>query len=372
MAAVPISATQPASPQSAGNAALDALFAGGAGEGQVAVQEAPPPPSDLGDHGKLGDLPPDGSPAAPAETDASGEATSTEAPAAEAKWLEFQVTDESGKRKMKVDLNNTEQLKRMLPQAAGFRKMQAERDRALADLKTSAPRLQELETNWQKLEQTYQEGGVEGLVDLLGGKAGHYKEWRDAEFSKHQKFLGATEAEKRAMAAEEQVARLTKQQELREKRVKDSETRAAADKEEAQLRSVEAQITPVFNKYRFAGTLGNAAQEAAFDQAVWDQALKTLEGLPEDQPLTNAQIDAEFRKVSTSFRAAIGKAGAKKAKEVIDNKKADAQTRVAAAVTRGTGSPGKGGVNERMAADIRRGGIGGLTDALMHTFRTNK
>jgi len=350
--------------QSAGQAALDVLFPTGGGEGQVGIQDTPSPSADVGDHGKLGDLPGE----APATPDESGDTTSTPAPAAEAKWLEFSVTDDQGRRKMKVDLNNTEQLKRMLPQAAGFRKMQAERDQHAAKLKTIEPRLQELESNWQTLETAYQEGGIEGLVDLLGGKAGHYKEWFQGEFSKHQRFMGATEAERRAIAAEEQVARLTKQQELREKRAKESEERAKGDREQAELRSVEAQITPVFNKYRFAGTLGNPTAEQAYDQAVWDQALKNLEALPEDQPLTNAQIDAEFRKVSTAFRAAIGKQANAKAKQVIDTKKAEAGSRAAAAATRGMGTqPGTN--DQRMAANIQRGGIAGLTDGLLNALR---
>lgn len=357
---------------SSGNAALDVLFSGG-GEGAAGgVQDVAPPTkqNDIGDFGKLGDMPmtpiegiqgEDGK--AQSTTDDSTSVTT------EPNWLEFSVTDEQGRRKMKVDLNNKEQLKRLLPQSAGFRKMQAERDKVNEWRKTAEPRLMELESSWQTLETAYQEGGVEGLVDLLGGKAGHYKEWFGSEVAKHQKFVGATEAEKRAMAAEEQVARLTKQQDLREKRAADAEKRAATQNEEAQLRSVEAQVTPVFNKYRMAGTLGNPAAEAAYDQAIWDQALKNLEAMPEDQPLTNAQIETEFRKVSSAFKSAIGKAAGAKTRQVMDEKKAEAQTRVAAAAVRG--APGKAGgtVDQRMTADIRKGGIGGLTDALMHAIR---
>lgn len=365
------SSNSPTAPVSSGNAALDLLFPAGSTEGQAAgVQDIPGPGDtsrgDLGDHGKLGDLPPERGEGAETASE-SGSDASTPGEKPEAKWLEFQVTDEQGKRKVKVDLNNTDQLKRLLPQAAGFRKMQAERDRQVEWRKTAEPRLKELESNWQTLETSYQEGGIEGLVDLLGGKAGHYKDWFKGEVDKHTKFAGASEAEKRAIAAEEQIARLTKQQEVREKRATDAEKRAATDKEEAQLRSVEAQVTPVFNKYRFAGTLGNPDAEAAYDQAIWDQALKNLEALPEDQPLTNTQIEAEFRKVSGKFKAAIGKAAGAKTRQVLDEKKAEAQTKVAAAATRGMGAA-RGSIESKMATDIRRGGVGGLTDALMHAF----
>ena len=147
--------------------------------------------------------------------------------------------------------------------------------------------------------------------------------------------------------------------------------KASRDKEESQLRSVEAQVTPVFNKYRFAGQLGNAQQEAAFDRAIWDQALAKLEELPEDQPLTAAVVEKEFRSVYTAFQAAIGKKANAKAKAIVDNKKQEAASSVAVAATRGLGGQPQGQM-DKMAASIRRGGVGGLTQGLMDIINSGR
>lgn len=348
---------------SAGTAALDTLFptpqTGGGQGGTPAPKQAPA--------AKAPATP------APVEADAPAELGAEEQPQTEEQpseqverepdFIEFAVTDDQGRRKVKLDLSDREKLARILPQAFGFRKMQSERDQLQKRVKEVEPRLQELEQNWQTLERTYQEGGVEGLIDLLGGKKGHYQEWRKAEIDRELKFRGATEAEKQFMLMQEKLEKSERDNARRQKAAEELEKKAAADREAAQEHALSAQITPAFNKYRFAGTLGNEAQEQAFDQAIWDQALKNLEELPETQPLTQARIEQEFRTVSAKFKAAIGRKASAQVKQVLDTKKQDAQTRVAAAAARGTGRPGT--LESNMQKNIQRGGVGGLTDALM-------
>ena len=336
-----------------------------AGTPPAAVPDASPeasPTVESGELGNLGDLPPDGQ----VPSDASSEDTPA-APQGSENVFEFAVTDDKGRRKVKVDLNDKEKLARILPQAYGFRKMQAERDTAQAKLKEAEPRLQELETNWQTLEKTYQEGGVEGLVDLLGGKRGHYKEFLEQELAKTNRYKTATQAEKERIDLEDKLSRLERDSKLREQRAAEEAKKAVSERESADLTNLEAQLTPAFNKYRFAGTLGNDAQERAFDQAIWNQAIANLEQVPDSTPLTAALIEKEFKTVALTFKAAIGKQASAKTRQALEKTKQAAQTQVAAAAQQSLGRPS--GINQQMTANIKRGGVGGLTAGLMDILR---
>jgi hypothetical protein len=357
------------SSQSSGTAALDTLFAPGSpstpaspsSPSRPTSEEAAPRASEPGEHGKLGDLPgetPEGSTATP---EAAG------APESAPNYFEFNATDASGKRKVRVDLNDKEALARILPQAYGMRKMQAERDTLKSELAKVQPRAAELEANWNTLERTYAENGVEGLVDLLGGKAGHFKDWKAKEFEKESRYANASEMERQNMELTEKLSRIEREAVAREKRVA-AETAAATTKQEAaQLQSLENQITPAFNKNRFAGTLGDAAREEFLDQAIWDRSIKNLEKLPDDVDLTPALIEREFRASAAMVKATIGKQVSVQTKQVLDKKRAAAQVQVAAAATK---SVRPASIEQSMAANIRKGGVGGLTDALMDVFRS--
>lgn len=348
--------------ESSGYANLNTLFDSSVPAAQESGSPAPStdaPEADLGVHGKLGEAP---------------EALATETPAAEGteqevaspNWLEFSVTDDKGKRKVKVDLNNKEQLKTTLAAAYGFRKMQAERDNVSARLKEIEPKYTELKQGWDTLENAYQNGGVEGLVDLLGGKKGYYSEWKRSELEKELKYQNASEIEKREIDLRQKLERLEKESTLREKRASEEAARARTEREEAQLRSLESQIAPAFNKYRFAGTLGDTSKEARLDKAIWDQALENLEALPDTVQLTPQMIEREFKQIATEFRAIIGKQAQAQAKQVIENKKQAAQTRVAAAAK----TVPLSNIQTSMSNNIKKGGIGGLTDALMDVLKS--
>ena len=277
-------------------------------------------------------------------------------------WLEFNVTDGEGRKRVKVNLADRDQLQRILAQGYGFRKMQAERDQALKSAKTAEPRLKELEESWGALSQAYDNAGVEGVIDLLGGKAGHFKEWKQKEFERELKFQTASESEKSRIILEEKLAKLERESALREKRAQEDKAKAAQDREAATLKSVEAQVAPAFQKVRFAGTLGDAAVEQAYDQAIWDQALKNLEAIPENVPMTQKVVEAEFTRIANAFRKVIGEQANTKAKAVIESKKQAAQSQLAAKVTKNVGPKSN---TADMQKHVERGGISGLTDGLM-------
>lgn len=368
--------------ESAGREALDTLFApreapaapartSGTPKSAPAPESSPealpaegdtPSALDPGELGSLGDVPG----AEATEVNAEGQPAASQG----ANPFVFSVTDDKGRRKVSVDLNDKEKMARILPQAFGFRKMQAERDVAQTKLKDIEPKYQELDQNWKTLEKTYQEGGVEGLVDLLGGRVGHYKDFIAGEIQRSDKYKSATQAEKDRMDLQAKVERMERDSKTREENASKQAATARTEREAAELASLEAQITPTFNKYRFAGTLGNESQEKAFDQAIWDQSIRNLEAVPEGTPLTSQMIDAEFKRVAQAFKAAIGKQVTTKTREAIASTKAAAAGSVAAAATRGLRSPQT--AQQSMEANVKRGGIGGLTAGLMDALRMSR
>ncbi len=201
---------------------------------------------------------------------------------------------------------------------------------------------------------------------MLGGKPGHFKEWKAAEFAKEQKYANASELERQKMELEDRLARIEKQQAVREQNAKLEAEKARTERTEAQLRSLEAQLIAPFDKHRFAGKLGNAQEEQRIDQAIWDQAIKALEALPDNVELTPAMIEQEFKKEATAWRALIGKQASSKAKQAIETRKQAAQTQVAAAATR---SIRPGTIEQSMHNNIKKGGIAGLTAGLMDVLR---
>lgn len=346
------------------SASLDLLFQGGAAPSQPDVQQSPEAEPQESGGGVLGELPTEGQEAAPEGQEAAPEGQEA-APTAE-DWLEFNVTDGEGRKRVKVNVADRDQLTRILAQGYGFRKMQAERDQSRQAIAKMEPRLKELEESWGALSNAYDTAGIEGIVDLLGGKAGHFKEWKQKEFERELKFQTASQSEKDRILLEEKLAKLEKESALREKRAKEAETKAAQDREAAQLKSVEAQVTPAFNKVRFAGTLGDPAVEQAYDQAIWDQALKNLEALPDTLPMTQAIVEREFEKVASAFRKVIGQQANSKAKQVIEAKKKEAQSQVAAKVV---SASKRSTSTDEMAKHVQRGGVSGLTDGLMSILR---
>lgn len=361
------------STESAGLANLSTLFSNDSAPASSSSKSGTPsspansqnqeaaPSNELGELGKLGEVPD----SQPQEASESAEAPEQEAQ--EPNWLEVPVTDDKGRRKVKVDLNNTEQLKKTLSMAYGFRKAVAERDSVSSKLKEMEPKYTELKTSWDTLENAYQSGGIEGLVDLLGGKQGYYSEWKRGELDKELRYQNASDSEKRELELREKLDKLEKESSLREKRASEEAKKAQTEREEAQLRNLESQITPAFNKHRFAGQLGDASKEARLDKAIWDQALQNLEALPDTTELTSAIIEREFKQIATEFRAIIGKQAQVQAKKAIENKKQAAQTQVAAAATR---SLKPSTIESSMQQNIKKGGIGGLTNALMDVLRS--
>jgi hypothetical protein len=282
---------------------------------------------------------------------------------------EIIITDDSGKKKLKVDWSDREKLKKYVQQAAGMRKFQAERDQLTTKLKTIEPEYQDLKKSWSAVEEAFSKGGIKGLVNLLAGDAQGYEKHIQSEVARIKAREAASPSELERMDLEEKLTLERRERELLQKKVEEDLRRSQEEREVASLKSLESQVHPAFDKYRFAGKLGDEVVEARLDQAVWDQALKRLEQYPDDVELTSTLIDREFREVANSFRKIINKQAEQKANKVVTSKKIAAQENAAAAAMNSM-MANTAQSTEKFKQDIRKGDLtSALRDMMTGKFK---
>lgn len=253
------------------------------------------------------------------------------------------ITDETGRRrKVEIDYSDKTAIRKAHELAGGARKWQAERDQEKTSHQATKQRLGELETNWSALEQTFKEKGVEGIIDLLEGRPGAYKQHEKKVIDKARfldnaspEEIASLEARERADSSAKELAKMRKENE-------DFRKQMQQERDSAEVKSLEGRVHPVFDKYRFADKLGDANDEQMFDEMLWTTALNRLTPYEEQGlPITPELVDKEFRTVAMSIRKRIGVNAEKKAAKVIDQKKTEATENAQSAVKNGYKSTGK-------------------------------
>jgi len=253
---------------------------------------------------------------------------------------ELYVTLENGRRaKITADYSDRTKIKKAYEMAAGMRKFQAERDQERARIKELDSQMQELKGTWDKLETAYQSGGIEGLIDLLEGKAGASKDYIAKRVEQERLREAMSPAERAQLDLQERYEQDRRRQESQEriqaKRLEEMQARLA----EADEKETRAMIAPSFERHRFKGKLGDPVAEHHFDQAVWMQALSNLEQLEESE-LSPEVIDREFAKVSSAFARAAKQQAVTATKKAVDAKKQEAKTQAAVSAMKGLNTQG--------------------------------
>lgn len=265
---------------------------------------------------------------------------------------EVNVTDAKGKRKVKVDFSDKDKLTKYVQLAYGARKWQKERD----DFKTQLAEKTEL---WNQFEEAWK-GGYRSLVNQLEGSEDAFDKIIEEEIQRRQELEDMSPAERRAREVEERI----RKQEFEAERLKSDyqkklETIEAKERE-AEQRELQNRFNPSFERYRFAGKLGDAVAEHRFDKALWTEVIDTLSEIPDNVEITQAMVDREFRKAAQEMKKFISVQAEKQVKKVIETKKKVAANKVQAAVKRNM-------VKKDSADDIRgslKGGnfVEGLTN----------
>lgn len=281
------------------------------------------------------------------------EGESVQEAASAKKFLEVPVTDERGRRMVKVDLGDEDAMKRVVARAHQAQQLLSRVNKAEDSNKKMTARLAELEGNWKKLDEVFAQHGEEGLIDMLRGKQGAFKEWEEQRYARRKFMETASEEERRTAELEERLARIEKEKEITAKRLADKD-KEYADRESAQLeQDLVNRLTPVFTKYRFEGKLGDVDAEDMLDEKIWDRALGELEKLPEDQ-LTQNAINQAFRAAYLSLSKVMQARAKTEAKRQVEATKKQAAQTVQAAVKGQKVSNGSAAV-DKARSDIKSG-----------------
>jgi hypothetical protein len=274
------------------------------------------------------------------------------------------VMDDKGRRKIKINFEDRDQIKKYAQMAHGARKWQAERDQAQSKLKKfegiDPDQAREVLDHWTSIEEAYQSNGIEGLVNLIEGRDDAFKEFEKKYQSRWEQRRGASDEELEALDARERIERMEREL-IRERqlRSKDEEKRKQ-DLEAAEIASLQAQVNPVFDKYRFAGKLDDADAEADLDELLWDSVLTKLEPFEEQGiKITRDMIEREFKNKSASLRKHIKVQAEKRVKKTIAQKKQEATENAQSQAMRGI----RGSSTAKEARDLLES-PGGLTKVL--------
>lgn len=279
--------------------------------------------------------------------------------------IEFiKVTDETGrKRKVKIDYTDRKSIANAFKQAAGMRKFQAERDKVKTEFADIQGKYQELNDVYGKLNSAWEEGGVKAVVNLLGGSEDAWEK-AVAEDAAHKAYLeNLTPNEKIKLEMEERERKYQSQLEAERKQRELFESKIAEKEEQAALQSLESKLYPAFDRYRFAGKLGDEVIEHQFDEAIWDKVSRRLAEYPDDVELTQAIVDKEFRTVANNFRKMVNIQTEKKVQKTIENKKVDASQRAQVAAKKGLKTTGSA---QQFVSDIKGGNLASAFNALMN------
>lgn len=242
---------------------------------------------------------------------------------------EIFVTDDKGRRKVKVDFSDKEKLRKLVAQSYGMRKFQKERDDAMKQLKDLESKSSELQSTWDRLQEVFETQGVKGLVNLVAGQEDAYDSHLQQQLERAQAKAKATPEQLKQIEALERAEQIAKENELFKKRLEERELREAQQREALEVEALQTKLNAPFAKYAFTGKLGDSELEQQYNEALWNLATNKLRQLPEDQELTDQLVDRTFREVALRFNKAVTKQVKEKTATTAQRRKDAAATRVA-------------------------------------------
>jgi hypothetical protein len=336
-----------------GNLILDAISDGGAGDesgsteavatsssagGIGPTDDTDSDDSDEGTDTESGDL--TGTAGSKAPADSKSAPASSKAQSASTKEV-LELTDETGrKRRYEVDYSDRAAIKKAFEMAHGARKWQSDRDRAIASEKALREKAEKDSRILNALEKAYEEAGEEGVLDLIAGKPGASQQWIQRKIERHKFMESASPQEIAALERDERLAKLERELSRSKEESASREKRIAEEREAAQVSELQSQVNPLFEKYRFDGKLGDAEDEALFDETLWNTAMARLKPYEEKGvQITRELVDSAFRETAARLRKRLGGVAEKKVAATVEKKKQEAteaaQTATSNAYARG-------------------------------------
>jgi hypothetical protein len=255
------------------------------------------------------------------------------------------------KQKIEVSYKDKEKIKQAYLKMAGMQKFRTERDLERASKAELEKKLAALSGDFDKLNSLFQEKGAKGLFEQLGGP-GAFEKAIEEELAKREQLASMSPEEKMQLQYQEKEKSHLQEKSNLEKKYQEMLAKIEAEKEEASTKSLESKLVPAFDKYRYAGKLGDAVAESKIDKAIWREVMENLAELPDDTKLTSALIEKEFRTASSIYSKMVNSQVESKLKETVTKKKEDAAQRTQLAVKKGLAS---NTVNQEIEDDVKSG-----------------
>lgn len=271
-------------------------------------------------------------------------------------------------QQVKVDYNDRDHIKKVYSMAAGMRKFQAERDNLARELETLRGSAGKKAEQFDQLNQIYKESGIEGLIDVLAAEEGGFQKLLEKKIEEREWRQNATPEELALHQAE--MAKLSRDKEYERLRKEFEDMKLAQQKtiEQAETKALESQVHPVFDKYRFAGKLGNAQDEHMLDKMLWNTALQALEDYPDDADISPEIIQKEFSSAAQTIRRLVNKQVDKGVTRAVEQKKKTAmETAQAQAIKQYSGGQG----NAELRKALERPNVNTVTQMLTGILKRN-
>jgi hypothetical protein len=267
---------------------------------------------------------------------------------------EYYVVD--GKR-YKIDYSNKEAIRKAHEMAAGMRKAFAERDKLSKEFEPTRKERDELKQLWGTLEDLYAKKGIDGVVSALTNGQ-HNLDSLFQERQKRDQFRKeASPAELAAMDLKEQLETERQTTAKLRKEWEETKTKIEADKDHADMKSLESLVHPAFDQFRFAGKLGDEDAEHLLDSTLWNETLKRLEKYGDDVELSRELVVREFKKSAETMSRVMNKKAEEKANDLVQSKKTKAKENVQIEASRGYQA---NSTQEEAAKKIRGGDLKGI------------
>lgn len=249
----------------------------------------------------------------------------------------IKVPSKSGKGKVDIELNfsDRDSIKKLVTDRYnfenGFRKVTAERDQLLKSKEAN----DRVISSFKALDEAYQSQGPQGVIDLLEADNGGYTKWLDKEIEKREFRKYASPEELKAIEAQETAAKYRLELDKKNKELESLKSGKGKIDEEAEIKAINTEIAPIRDKYSFKGKLGDAEDEKLFDKMVWNEVMDNLNeeyGSDENTEVELADIEAQFKLVSSKIRNRLQKQTEQKVNKVIEQKKREATENAQASI----------------------------------------
>jgi uncharacterized protein YeeX (DUF496 family) len=290
----------------------------------------------------------------PNEDISQSEAAPAPEVAADEEWI-F-ISDDAGRKKLKVDYKDKEGTKKAYKLAAGYSKMKTERDNLLVKSRDLDKSLSDLKEFKKVLDDTWTKEGIAGIYSRVRGEDA--PEWDDyilQEAVRIQNYRNASPEQKKALEDSRELQKLKTEQQAWVKQQEDLRTSAEQAREAAELEKFTALITPHFEKVRF-NEIADSAKAERMDARLWREAKEEFKRLEsEGKDITPAVAARVFKDIADDIRSLISTKVSEQVSEEIDKKKKAAQTKMVQATDKAGKAAGK---DESFADDVAK--LGGL------------